>query len=175
MSFNLDEFLTNLEGNATEKVAEEVKVEGQTPAIEATQEEEKVAALVEEGQIMARSFMEEIEKVAVGDAPITPNTGAVKSPEDINRVENTEIKKEEVGKVQAILSQLVAAQTAGVGEIAVGAQVADHPARPMPDEKPLPADMAKAQEKQVAMAEETKVAAANILENLYNTFFTEGE
>ncbi len=172
--FNLDTYLSSLEKEAEVKTEKPEVKEG--VAVDTNTDQEKVAALVEEGQIMARAFVDELEKIAVGDGPMTPDTGAVKSPDKVNHVDNGNIKAEEVDKVTAILSQLVAPVRAGVGEIATPAGVVDVPARPPVDEKPLPADAMKQQEQQAAVAADMNKAAANeILSNLYNRYFGEGE
>jgi hypothetical protein len=167
-TFNLDSYLSELEKTAGVQTDENINVAPQNP------DREKVAEAIEEGQIMAHAFYEELEKIAVGDSPVTPNTGAVKDRDKINHVDTGEIKQEEVDKVNAILAQLYGPVRAGVGEIATPAGVVDVPGRPPVDEKPLPADAMKQQAQQVAVAQEMNKAAANeILTNLYNRYFGE--
>jgi len=166
-TFNLDAYLGELEKTA----GADVKV---VPENVDNSEREKVAAAVEEGQIMAHAFMAELEKVAVGDSPIPLDTASVKGKDEINHVATTNIKQDEVNKVNAILSQLTGPVKAGVGEIATPAGVVDVPARPPVDEQPLPADAMKQQEQQAAaVVEMNKAAASDILTNLYNRYFGE--
>jgi hypothetical protein len=69
MEFKLQDFLNDLE---QEKVAE---------IAEQGENEKQASDAAAEGKIMAEAFMErlaELDKVAVGDAPITPDTAAIK-------------------------------------------------------------------------------------------------
>jgi len=170
-TFNLDAYLSELEKTAG---AEESENKELSEAYSSEDEREKVAQAIEEGQIMAHAFMSELEKIAVGDSPITPDTGSVKEKDKVNHIDTGNIKQEEVDKVNALLAQLTAPVKSGVGEIATPAGVVDIPGRPLVDEKPLPADAMKQQEQQVAVATEmNKAAAADILTNLYNRYFGE--
>jgi hypothetical protein len=126
---------------------------------------------VEEGQIMARAFMSELEKLAVGDGPMTPNTGAVKDPNQLHQVSTEDIQLGDVDKVTAILASLNAhVQDKAPGKIQVTGTEADKAANPA-DEKPLPADAMKAQQSAAAAAALNKKAADAIISNLYTKFF----
>ena len=156
-TFNLDSWLEEMEKQAEN-----------TPEI--TEDQEKLAAVEEEGKILAHAFIAELEKIAVGDAPITPDTAGVKTPSEVNHVEaGTQLKKGQVDKVTAILNSLTAATRAGVGEIATPAGASPE-AQSVIDENPLPADAAIAAHQQEAIQ---KTAANQILSNLYQRYFGE--
>jgi hypothetical protein len=173
---------------AAEKVAaEKVAAEG-TPAIEKTAEEiaaekvveektaeekEKVGQLVEEGQIMARSFHEELEKLAVGDGPMTPNPPTIKDPNEVSHLSVGDIKLDQLAKVEALLNQIQAAVRSGGGDLAY----TFNPGAPQPagtiEESVLPHDVASAQKSQAAAANLNKAAADEIIDNLYKKVFGE--
>ncbi len=174
---------------AAEKTAAEVKAakEG-TPVIEKTAEEiaaeeaakektveekEKVGQLVEEGQIMARSFHEELEKLAVGDGPMTANPPTIKDPNEVSHLSVGDIKLDQLAKVEALLNQIQAAVRSGGGDLAY----TFNPGAPQPagtvEESVLPHDVASAQKSQAAAANLNKAAADEIIDNLYKKVFGE--
>lgn len=173
---------------AAEKVAAEAKAAEETPAIEKTAEEiaaekvvaekkvedeEKVGQLVEEGQIMARSFHEELEKLAVGDSAITPNPASIKDPNEVSHLSVGDIKLDQLAKVEALLNQIQAAVRSGGGDLAF----TFNPGAPQPagtvEESVLPHDVASAQKSQAAAANLNKAAADEIIDNLYKKVFKE--
>lgn len=184
--FNLDSFLKTLEDEPVEKTAEEkaaeekLAAEGKTAeeitaekvAAEAkAEDEEKVGQLVEEGQIMARSFHEELEKLAVGDSAITPNPASVKDPNEVSHLSVGDIKLDQLAKVEALLNQIQAAVRSGGGDLAY----TFNPGAPQPagtvEESVLPHDIASAQKSQAAAANLNKAAADEIIDNLYKKVF----
>jgi hypothetical protein len=186
--FSLESFLKTLE-DPVEKVAEETPAVEETPAEEKTAEEtveetsveeeavvedgekEKVAQIVEEGQIMARAFHEELEKLAVGDGPLTPNPPSIKEPNEVSHVSVGDIKLDQIGKVQALLNQIQAAVRSGGGDLAF----TFNPGAPQPagtvEESVLPHDVASAQKTQAAASNMNKAAADEIISNLYSKVF----
>ena len=171
--FNLDDYLKEME--ATEEKTAETKIESEVKEpVKAEAEETKVASIVEEGQVFARAFNDELTKLAVGEAQMPTDTASVKTPADANKIPTTEIKAEEANKVQAILNSLYAPTKAGGGEISTPAgTVAKVPS--VLDESPIPADAVKAQEQAAGaeIVEQRKAAAATILTNLYTQVFGE--
>jgi hypothetical protein len=201
--FNLDNFLKSLEDEPVEKTAEEVAAEEKAaeekPAEEKTAEEktaeeiaaekaaaevtpveepvdegkEKVAQIVEEGQIMARAFHEELEKLAVGDGPMTPNPPTIKDPSEVSHLSYGDIKLDQVGKVEAVLNQIQAAVRSGGGDLTF----TFNPGAPQPagtvEESVLLHDVASAQKSQAAAANMNKAAADKIIDNLYKKVFGE--
>ncbi len=173
---------------AAEKVAADAKAADATPAIEKTAEEiaaekvaaeekaveeEKVAQLVEEGQIMARSFHEELEKLAVGDGPMTPNPPTIKDPNEVSHLSYGDIKLDQTAKVEGLLNQIQAAVRSGGGDLTF----TFNPGAPQPagtvEESVLPHDVASAQKSQAAAANLNKAAADEIIDNLYKKVFKE--
>lgn len=181
--FDLNSFLKSLEDEPVEKTAEEIaaeeKVAEEKPAeetpveeIEPT-EEEKVAQIVDEGQIMARAFHEELEKLAVGDGPMTPNPPSIKDPSEVSHLSVGDIKLEQTAKVEGLLNQIQAAVRSGGGDLTF----TFNPGAPQPagtvEESVLLHDVASAQKSQAAAANMNKAAADKIINNLYNKVFGE--
>lgn len=168
--FNLTEFLNGLEKEAEKVDTPETVIE--TPVAQATspvdEDMAKIAALQEEGQIMARAFYNELQKLAVGDGPITEDTSSIAKPSDVNHVSTGVLLPQAAGTVAAVLKAKAAPTVQTAGGV-----IEDNTAQAMPterpvDPKPLPADAMKAQERQEAM---NKAAANQILSNLYGKFF----
>tara|TARA_Y100000034_G_C6824445_1_gene371611 strand:+ start:134 stop:754 length:621 start_codon:yes stop_codon:yes gene_type:complete len=206
MPLNIQEILDQLEANqtpeealaaglaGTEKVAEETT--DATPAAETvktaedaseTSEQEKFAAELDaQGRIIARSFMDELNKIAVMDAPMTINTGAEGNNPGVE-VSRGEVNQEQVDKVVGVLGQLNAATNAGMGEIANPAGVLSVEQKTPVDEHPVVADQAAAQNAQAAggvyapgalnsaRGEYAKQGSAEVVTTLYNRFFGEDE
>lgn len=166
--FNLDSFLKTLEDEPVEKTAEEKAAEEKV-----AEDKEKVGQLVEEGQIMARSFHEELEKLAVGDGPMTPNPPTVKDPNEVSHLSVGDIKLDQLAKVEALLNQIQIAVRSGGGDLAY----TFNPGAPAPagtvEESVLPHDVASAQKTQAAAANMNKAAADEIIDNLYKKVFGE--
>lgn len=192
--FSLNDFLSKLENDeektAEEKVeetpveekAEEVVEEEKTAEEKPAEEEpaevseedlerEKVAQLMEEGQIMARAFHEELTKLAVGDGPMTPNPAAVKEPNEVSHLSVGDIKLDQVAKVEALLNQIQMAVRSGGGDLTF----TFNPGGPQPagtvDESAVPADAASAQKSQAAAASMNKAAGDKIIDNLYKKVY----
>jgi hypothetical protein len=189
--FNLDSFLKTLEDEPVEKTAEEIAAEkaaAEGTPVEKTAEEiaaeetaaekvaadkEKVGQLVEEGQVMARSFHEELEKLAVGDSAITPNPASIKDPNEISHLSVGDIKLDQLAKVEALLNQIQAAVRSGGGDLAYTfTPTAPQPAGTV-EESVLPHDVASAQKSQAAAANLNKAAADEIIDSLYKKVFGE--
>jgi hypothetical protein len=132
-----------------------------------------VAQIVEEGQVMARAFHEELEKIAVGDGPMTPNPPTVKDPNEVSHLSYGDIKLDQVGKVEAVLNQIQAAVRSGGGDLTYTFM----PGAPQPagttEESVLLHDVASAQKSQAAAANMNKAAADKIIDNLYKKVFGE--
>lgn len=169
--FNLDEVLKELEKTGSANLNEE---EENVEVDENVEDTEKIAAAVEQGQIMARAFVQELEKLAVGVGPMTPNTGAVDTPDRINHMSNAEERMMDTAQIAALIAKYTNGERAQGPNGYVGTP--QGPIAPtqqgaiVEDVKPLPADVNKAQNLQMAMAQE-KQAADTVLSNLYAKFF----
>jgi hypothetical protein len=157
---------------AIEKTAEEIAAE-KAAAEKKAEEEEKVGQLVDEGTIMARSFHEELEKLAVGDGPMTANPPTIKDPNEVSHLSVGDIKLDQLAKVEALLNQIQAAVRSGGGDLAY----TFNPGAPQPagtvEESVLPHDVASAQKSQAAAANLNKAAADEIIDSLYKKVFGE--
>lgn len=190
---NIDEILASLE---QEKTAEEEFAEGvadedtqdakpaddpvedenvkeeeeETKTADAADEDlEKVAAEYDaQGRIMAKAFMDELQKLAVGDGPYTPNMDDAKK--GINELVKGEVP--EGGKVDAVVAKL--RELEGAARSGSYVQVEGQPA-------PVPPKAVDETFGSTASDGQAKAASANdespesrIIENLYTTYF-EGE
>tara|TARA_Y100000593_G_C4236546_1_gene299854 strand:+ start:360 stop:1010 length:651 start_codon:yes stop_codon:yes gene_type:complete len=174
------------EAPATEATSEEVATEA-PEATESTDSEEKVAESTEEanndgetekvaaemdaqGRIMAQAFMDELQKIAVGDSAYIPHNDDAKK-------DQKELMKGDVpegGKVDAVVAKLK--ELEGVARSGSYVQHGDSPA-PAPaksvDESfgSTSSDMGKA-----ASAEETEeTPEARIVGSLYDQYFAAEE
>ncbi len=157
------------EATAAEKTAAEKAAAEKIPAEEA----EKVAQLVEEGQIMARSFHEELEKIAVGDGPMTANPPTIKDPNEVSHLSVGDIKLEQTGKVEAVLNQIQAAVRSGGGDLTYNFMAGPPQPAGTVEESVLPHDVLSAQKAQAAASNMNKAAADEIISNLYKKVFGE--
>jgi hypothetical protein len=155
--------------DSEEKVAEstdEVEVEGET---------EKVAAEMDaQGRIMAQAFMDELQKIAVGDAAYMPhNDDAKKDPKELMKGDVPE-----AGKVDAVVAKLKELEGA-----ARGGSYVQHGDQPIPaapkaaDESfgSTAADMGKAAEATEEEASTDETPEGRIVGALYNTYFANEE
>jgi hypothetical protein len=111
------------------------------------------------GRIMAHSFMDELQKLAVGVVGLTPNPDAIPANPAV-QVSNQDVHEADVAKVQSIIQALTQGERAhGVqGYIQVNGQPAG-PTEPVnQDPAPIAYDAAKA-------------ANATVIENLYARYF----
>ena len=191
---NIDEILASLE---QEKTAEETFAEGvvdeKPEAVEETPEEpaektaaeessetteaspedapdlEKVAAEYDaQGRIMAKAFMDELQKLAVGDGPYTPNMDDAKK--GINELVKGDIP--EGGKVDAVVAKLQ--ELEGAARSGSYVQVAAQPA-PVPAKAPDETAGSTASDSRIkaASADKEESPESRIISNLYNTYFQE--
>lgn len=164
-----------------EKVASQ---EIETPETQETSTEEKpseddmskVAEADAQGRIMARGFWDELSKLAVApvaeypaDPGAIPNNAAL----EVGRGEPAQPHANKSAKVNAIIGQLVAANKVGAGEISTPAGVMPEQ-KSAPDEgnRPLAADVAKAQEQAAtSVADVQKTGALDIVNIIYEKYF----
>ena len=190
MSLNIQEILDSLEADQTPEEAlanglaedtEKTASAQETPQ-ENTDEQVKLAEELDaQGRIIARSFMDELHKIAVADAPMTINTAAEGNNPSVE-VSRGDINEEQIAKVVQILQSLHAPTNAGTGEIAGrGTNYTVEQKTPV-DEHPLVADQAAAQRAAAAggqvapgmvNSERGKYSQAEVLTTLYNRFFSE--
>lgn len=139
------------------------------------EDQEKIAAAQEEGREMAVAFIDELEKTAVGDAPITEDTASIKSREDLNHMSTQPIKMDQINKVDQIIKSLTSGTQGGVQEIAQSGNVVDQGGPHAPNEQALPADAMNQQEQQAAIQQEVmqKSAADHIIDTLWNNVIGE--
>ena len=108
---------------------------------------EKIAGQMDEqGRIMARAFVDEINKIAVGtqvmDTP--PGPGVSNAAMQLSATEHSPVGTDVTGRVSAVINQLKASTEAGVGEIGQSGTVIDRPPRPPVQEgAPVLADLGK--------------------------------
>jgi len=177
--FSLDEFLKGLE---TEKTAEEVEETPEVPEVEETPEVEeapeveartKVAELEAEGQIMARAFYTELEKLGVADAVSSLNVETAKHPNEINHLSYGDIKLDQLAGPSGLLNQLQMAVRQGGGDLTFNFNPGQPQPRGTESENTIPADVLKMQDQQAAAAGQNKAAASKIIDNLYKKVFGE--
>lgn len=209
MALNIDEILAGLEDGQTaedafqadmlsdeeEKTAsvedeedeEQQEAEKSAEAENTTEEEEadmkKRAALAdEEGRVIARAFMDELQKQGVAmaaeypaDPGALPNNPAVETP----RGEAAQPHMEQTAKVEALLRKLTTANKVGAGEVGTSAQV-EPQQHTAPVEHPVAADVTKQQEREATQAKETEKTSSQkgaeyIVSTLYQNNFGEEE
>lgn len=173
--FKLADILKNLESTSPEdtfvkKLAgleESAPVAEPTPVAQTSEEVNDLKKQAEEadgiGRVMARSFMDELQKIAVGVTSLTPNPDAVhENPAVV--MPNVDIHEADVKKVQAIIQQLTAGERmkGPQGYVQVNGAPAETTQPVAVDETPIAYDVHK------------KAANAEIIENLYARYFAEG-
>jgi hypothetical protein len=171
--FDLNSFLKTLEDEPVEKTAEEVPEEEVPEEEVPAEEKEKVAQIMEEGQIMARAFHEELEKLAVGDGPMTPNPASVKEPNEVSHLSQGDIKLDQIAKVEGLLNQIQGAVRSGGGDLTYNFMAGPPQPAGTVEESVLPYDVASAQKTQAAAVNMNKAAADQIIDNLYKKVFGE--
>ena len=170
-----NDFARGLLGQEQEKVAEDSSTE---TAENVSTDEDLVKEADAQGRIMARAFVEELNKVAVApiadypaDPGAIPNNPALELP----RGEANQPHAEQSAKVNAIIAQLTSANKVGAGEIASPAGVVSIEEKTPGNEVQVAADAAKEQEQAATGggASGEKTGADRILSNLYTTYFGE--
>lgn len=107
----------------------------------------------------ARSYWDELQKIAVEVGPMTPNTGAMPENPAV-QLSNGDVRQEDVAKVEAIVKKL----TLG-GEAKVNPAGAIHEQNiPVASTQPIAVD-------ESPVAADMKKADAEILTSLYNKYF----
>ena len=192
--FKLAEILKNLESSSPEDtfikklagveesatpapVAEPTPAAAPAPAAVDTQKTaEELKKVAEEadgvGRIMAHSFMDELQKLAVGVTGLTPNPDAIPANPAV-QLSNQDIHEADVAKVQAIIQALTQGERAHAvkGYVQVNGQPAGDTQPVAVDETPIAYDHAKAAPIAYDYA---KAANAEVIENLYKKYFVEG-
>jgi len=193
---NIDEILASLEQEKTaeetfaegvvdaEKSDKEETPETDEKTAEATEEPssdtnetspednpdlEKVAAESDaKGRIMAQAFMDELQKIAVGDGPYTPNMDDAKK--GINELVKGDIP--EAGKVDAVVAKLK--EMEGIARSGSYVQ-ANSEAAPAPAKAPDETAGSTASDNRIkaASVDEDQSPESRILGTLYNTYFQE--
>ena len=195
---NIDDILASLEQEKTaedtfaEGVAENEAATQETPAetpaeetnedsdvneaveektAEATSDEdlEKIAAESDaQGRIMAQAFMDELQKLAVGDGPYTPNMDDAKK--GINELVKGDVP--EAGKVDAVVAKLK--EMEGVARSGSYVQ-ANAEAAPAPAKAPDETAGSTASDNRIKAASADESPETRIVGNLYDTYFKEEE
>jgi|APSaa5957512622_1039677.scaffolds.fasta_scaffold00296_31 hypothetical protein len=182
------------EGLSEDTVEEEVIEESteedtkETPEDDEEKTAEEIDKVAEEmdvqGRSFARAFVDELQKIAVGTGPYTGNSADTPaSAKSVNHLSVGELP--EAGKVDAViakLKELTAATEASVPSIEIDTNSQPAP-RKAPDETAgtIAADSALAVTHQAALPSSAggvdmgKQAADEIVNTIYDTFFTEGE
>jgi hypothetical protein len=159
----LDELISSLEPQ--EKTAEAQLTQQITAPAEQTQGSEntelrKIAEEVDmQARAFARSFADELQKIAVGVSELTPNTAAVPANPAV-QVSTEEAHEADTAKVEAIIKKLTMGGEAKVnpaGYIAVNGQPVESTQPIAQDEHPVAADV--------------KQADADVLNALYAKYF----
>jgi len=131
---------------------------------------EKVAAEYDaQGRIMAKAFMDELQKLAVGDGPYTPITDDAKK--GINELVKGDIP--EGGKVDAVVAKLkeMEAVARSGSYVQTNAEATPAPAK-APDE--TAGSTSSDSRIKAASADNTEESPeTRIINNLYNTYFQE--
>ena len=151
MANTLEQIIADLEaGNApatepqvVEKTAE-ATVENQ--ANELVELRKLAASLDEQGRVFAHSFVDEINKLAVGVSELTPNTAAVPDNPAV-QVSNAEVHEADTAKVESIIKKLTLGGEAKVNPAGVIHENDMPVAATQPivtDEHPIAADVKKA-------------------------------
>ena len=165
MSNTLEQIIADLEKTAApaQPVQEAEKVaETSTPTQDANEIDglRKFAAdLYAQGQVMAQGFMDQLNKVAVGPAVMTPNTAQVPANPAV-QVATQDVRLEDVSKVEGIIKKLTMGGENKMdpsGAIHVQNSPADSTQPVAVDETPVAADV--------------KQANAEIIEALYQKYF----
>lgn len=152
-SQTLEKIIADLEaGNApateptvVEKTAEATTVENQDNN-ELVELRKLAASLDEQGRTFARSFVDEIQKLAVGVSELTPNTAAVPENPAV-QLSNDEVHPADTAKVEAIIKKLTLGGEAKVNPSGVIHENNAPVAATQPiatDEHPVAADVKKA-------------------------------
>ena len=104
------------------------------------------ASIDEQGRGLARSFVDELNKLAVGVSELTPNTAAVPDNPAV-QVSNDEAHLQDTAKVESIIKKLTSGGEAKVnpaGVIQVNGQPVEQTEPIVVDEHPVAADVKKA-------------------------------
>ena len=192
MSLKIEEILNELEENSTatpendfakgllgqEKVAEDNSETETTPSSPETTDEDLVKEADAQGRIMARAFVEELNKVAVApvaDYPADPGAIPSNPALELPRGEGNQPHAEQNAKVNAIIGQLTAANKVGAGEISGPAGVMSMEEKTPGNEVQVAADAAKEQEQAATGGGPSaeKTSAEDIISSLYDTYFGE--
>lgn len=173
MAINLDELLAKLQ-EGTVKTAEATPAPATPPAepatpapaaVEGNDELRKIAEEMDEaGRIIARSFYDELQKLAVGSVGLTPNPDA--TPDNpLVQISKADVHEQDVAKVQAIIQQLTDGERNATpdGYVQVNGQIV---ARTEP--------VVDAQTNAALPDKQPKTASADVIEKIYTRFFPEG-
>ena len=177
------------------KEAEEVKEVKEVKEVEEESEEvkeaevdeevEKVAAEIDaHGRILARAFVDEIQKIAVGVGPMTGNSADASQAKSVNHLP-VSADLSEAGKVETVIAKiksLTAATEASQPSIEIDTNSQAAPKK-APDESAgtIAADAALAVGHKAALPlssagqEMGKAAADNVVDAVYNYFFEDKE
>ena len=166
-------FVQNL--SKDDPVTEPEKVEETTKVAEVPEDQEKIAQEFEDqGRIMARGFMNELNKLAVGTEVMTPNPDAVPKINPAAELAQTEMPAEEPD-IQAVvgeINRLRQATMVGAREHGQSGTVTDTPHKKPEVEgaPPVVYDQAKAQ---LGSGAVNKLASDEIVGTLYQHYFGE--
>lgn len=160
---------------ATESTDSEEKVAETTDDSNDAETEKVAAEMDSQGRIMAQAFMDELQKIAVGDGAYVPHNDDAKK--DVKELAKGDVP--EAGKVDAVVAKLK--ELEGVARSGSYVQHGDQPA-PAPaksvDESfgSTAVDMAKGAEASEKTAEEdTETPEGRIVGTLYDQYFAGNE
>jgi len=165
--------------NGTVDPSKEKSGAPETPQVEDS-DMAKIAEADAQGRIMARAFMDELQKLAVApvaEYPADPGAIPDNPAVQVARGELAQPNAAAQSAANTIINRLVAASKVGASEVATpaGSQVIGK-ADPHEGNPPLAADAAKAQERAATTVnEEEKTGALRITEALYQKYFGEEE
>ena len=162
------------QGEEMEKQAEEKPVEQPTEKPTEVDPLEKFAAEMDDaGRVMARSFANELQKLAVGVVGVTPNTDAIPDNPAV-QVSNDDVRREDADRVAAIIAQLTLGERAKgpQGYTQVDSNPVDGAASVAVDEHPTAHDVANVAKRQEAEKREgVKTASSDVVNALYQKYF----
>jgi len=162
MASTLDQIIADLEKQAQAPdpaVETEKTAENQAAQTEMDELRKLATDLDAQGRAIARGFMSELQKEAVGVSELTPNTAAVPDNPAV-QVGEQDVRLSDVSKVESIIKKLTLGGEAKVNP----AGVIHENNQPVAATQPIVVD-------EVPVAADVKKANAEIVEHLFNKYF----
>jgi hypothetical protein len=173
MANTLDQIIADLEAGKAPSAEAQVVEKVASSSTDANQESQELTQLRklaesidEQGREFARSFVDELNKLAVGVSELTPNTAAIPFNPAV-QVGTHDIRLEDTAKVQAIIQKLTDGERAAHpdGYIAENNEIVARTEQVAKDEDHKAADTGTLNE------DLTHKASAEIVESLYQKYF----